>query len=485
MLSNSSSKRTPSFGLQPTQAWAPILGLVLFTALGTLAGAGSIIRLAFPVGAFAIAVFLYLRYPVLYLGFTWWISFLTPWVRRVIDYRSGFDAQGLILTAPYLVALVTIATFFRHLTKSYREGGLPFVMAAMAVFYGTLVGLINSSPVSVARALLDWLTPVLFAFHLFVNWRDYPDYRQNIQRTFLWGVLVMGVYGVIQYLVAPEWDRSWLINTKLTASMGQPEPLKMRIWSTLHSPGPFATFMMAGLLLLFNGQGALKVVAAGAGYLSFLLTLVRTLWGAWFVGMLTLLASLKPNLQMRLIVTILIMAICVVPLTTIEPFATVINARVQSLSKLDQDNSAQVRKEIYENGLNRALSNGLGNGIGNTFIISDGKLETVIIDSGILDMFFTLGWFGTIPYLGGMLLILFNLFQYSEFRFDPFMSAARAISISCFITLPGGSGMLGFSGMIFWSFLAITMAAHKYYWHQRTTRLKEQQSVSGYAAPNR
>jgi hypothetical protein len=351
-----------------------------------------------------------------------------------------------------------------------RQDGLPFVLAFVGVVYGFLVGLINTSPITAFRGLLDWLTPIPFGFYLFINWRDYPEYRQNIQRVFLWGVLVTGAYGVAQYLLVPEWDRFWLISTKLT-SFGVPEPFKLRIWSTMPSPGPFSVMMMAGLLLLFTSKEALRLPAAGAGYLAFLLTMVRTMWGAWFLGLLILMGSLKAHLQMRLIVTILMMAVCVVPLVTIEPFATTITTRLQTLSNLDKDDSANVRKQIYERGLNSALTNALGNGIGNTFIVKDGKLEPVIIDSGILDLFFTLGWFGAVFYLGGLLLLLYNLFQYSEYRFDPFMAAARAISIGCFMTLPVGSTMLGFSGSVLWGFLGIAIAGHKYHQHQRTAKL--------------
>ncbi|MCX7593418.1 MAG: O-antigen ligase domain-containing protein, partial [Fischerella sp.] len=193
------------------------------------------------------------------------------------------------------------------------------------------------------------------------------------------------------------------------------------------------------------------------------------------VGTLTLLSSLKPHIQMRLIVTILVMAICVVPLATIEPFSEVIANRLETFSNLDKDSSAQARQGIYERGVNKALTNYLGNGIGNTFIVNEkGVLEPIVIDSGILDTFFTLGWFGAVFYLGGLILLLFQVFQYSELRIDPFMAAARAIGLACVTTLPIGSGMLGVSGMILWGFLAIVMAAHKYYVHQRNSGFNSQ-----------
>ena len=241
-----------------------IAGFVLLTVVCYFAGATAALRLIYPVTALVVAVFLYLRHPILYISFTWWIWFLTPLATRLVDYRVGWDSTRQMLIAPYLVVFVTIATFFRHFPRASGQGGLPFVLAFIGVFYGFLVGLIYNPPIPVARGLMDWLSPIIFAFHLFINWRDYPSYRQNIQRTFLWCVLILGTYGVYQFVVAPEWDRYWLIQSKLFMSAGNPVPFGMRVWSTLHSVGPFGSVMQAGLLLLFTSSGNLILEA---GYL--------------------------------------------------------------------------------------------------------------------------------------------------------------------------------------------------------------------------
>ncbi len=465
---SSSVSRVPQ---QPPEllAWIAIGALVLFTTVTTAAGAASIMRLGYIVISFAVAVLLYLRYPPLYIGFTWWMWFITPLVSRLIDYRSSFDESRLLLISQYLVTLVTLYTCFKDFPKSYRQGGLPFILAFISVVYAFFVGLIKTTPVTAGRAVLDWIIPIIFSFHLFINWRYYPQYRQIIKSTFLWGVLITGAYGVVQFLIAPEWDRAWLLSTKLT-SFGDPAPLKIRVWSTMPSPGPFASMMMAGLLLLLTSSGPLTIAAAGVGYLAFLLTMVRTVWGGWFLGLISMLISIKARLQMRLVITILVMAICVVPLTTMDPFAKSINSRLESLSTLDKDDSANVRKKIYEDGLSNALTNVLGNGIGNTFIVDqDGILRPIVIDSGILETFFTLGWVGAILYLGAMIMLFFIGFQYTEFRSDPFMAASRAIALGSVSALPAGSSMIGSSGLFLWGFLALMMAAHKYYQHQRTT----------------
>ncbi|MDB9306738.1 MULTISPECIES: hypothetical protein [Cyanophyceae] len=450
------------------QGWLAILGFLLLIVVCYFAGAAGLLRLVYPAMALAVAVFLYLRHPILYIGFTWWIWFLTPLATRLVDYRIGWDPTRQMLVAPYLVVFVTIATFLRHSPRASIQGGLPFILAFIGVFYGSLVGLIYNAPVPVARGFLDWLSPIIFAFHLFINWRDYPSYRQNLQRIFLWGVLILGIYGIYQFVVAPEWDRYWLIESKMFTSSGDPEPFGMRVWSTLHSPGPFAYVMQTGLLLLFTSSGTLIFPASAVGYLSFLLTQVRTSWLGWLLGVVMIFGSVKARIQMRLIAIILIMLMCVIPLTNIEPISGVVADRLESFSNLENDTSFKERSGSYDRNLSLALSNVLGNGLGNIWKVNEktGQIEVIVLDSGILDMFFTLGWLGAIPYIGGLILIIFSVLQYNEAKFDSFVSAARAIGLSSCVQLVGNSAMLSVAGMILWGFLAMAMAAHKYYQHQ-------------------
>ena len=461
-IPNNSRKQGFSLTLQPQAAWIAILGLLLITALCLAAGLGKVLNIIFPAGSLGVGLFLYLRYPILYVGFTWWVFFLTPFVRRVSDFRSGFTDPSPMLLAPLLVAMITIITFYRNLPKAHEQGGLPFILSAAGVFYGFLVGMINGLPVPAIVSLMTWVSPILFGFHLFVNWRDYPSYRENIQRTFLWGVLVTASYGVYQYLVAPEWDRFWLIQTKLYTSMGKPEPLGLRVWSTMNAPLQFGIVMLAGNILLFIGQGTLRIPGLAVGILSILLTSVRTVWGGLIIALITLIGSLKGGLQIRLIAFVLMIVLCMVPLSTVEPFSQVIQSRITSLSNVKDDQSAKDRANLYGKTLNLALSEVIGKG--------NGTLQP--IDSGIIELLLTLGWMGAIPYIGGLLLIFYSLFQPSKSKSDPFGSAARAIVVGFLPMLAGSNVIVGISGMVFWGFLGLGMAANKYQQHQYVVRLK-------------
>lgn len=458
-----SPKKNPLGGLQPALAWTAILGLVLFSALCTVAGAGSLLRLLFPGAAVAVGALLYLRYPVLYVGFTWWLWFLTPFLRRLVDYRSGWQDPSIMLLAPPLVTLITLASFGRHLPRLCYRDGLPFVLCWVSVVYALLIGLIRNSPAGAVLGFLNWSTPILFGCYLFMQWQDYPAYRKNMQRVFLWGILVMGAYGVVQFLIAPDWDRFWLINTDVV-SFGLPEPFGIRLFSTMNSPQPFGGYMMAGLLLLFSASGPLMFLAAGVGYLAFLLSLARSAWLGWVVGLLVLIPLFKPRMQMRLVLSILIMAILVVPLVNLPPFSDVIQARLQSLSNTQEDSSITARTEGYSAILGLALSEGIGRGLG--FVLESDSLGAN--DSGVLALMFSLGWLGVLPHIGGLILILFQIFQTSQKVSDPFASTVRAAIVGIISQIGLNAIMVGVFGVLLWGLLGIGLAASKYHLHSRT-----------------
>jgi len=147
---------------------------------------------------------------------------------------------------------------------------------------------------------------------------------------------------------------------------------------------------------------------------------------------------------------------------TPSAFSQVIQSRVTSFSNVKDDPSAKDRANLYGRTLNLALSEVIGKG--------NGTLEP--IDSGIIELLLTLGWMGAIPYIGGLLLIFYSLFQASKSNFDPFASAARAIVVGFLPMLAGSNVIVGISGMVFWGFLALGMAANKHSQHQRIAGFK-------------
>lgn len=466
-LLRSSNKRV-SF-LQPAFAWTAILALIFLTAVGIMVGAGKVLNIAFPAGAFAVGLLLYYRAPVLYVGFTWWIWFLTAFIRRLADYRSGFTDPSPILIAPLLVTGITIITVLKYLPRR-NSNSMPFIIAMIGVFYGFLVGLLYKEPFIVTRDFLNWITPITFGFHLFFSWKDYPAYRQNLQRTFAWGVLIMGAYGITQFISLPEWDQSWLFNTNLITAAGRPDELTgggVRVWSTLNSGEPFAGIMAGALLLLLSYQSVIVVPASVAGYIALLLTTVRSAWLGWFAGLLILLSSLKMKFQIRLILMTLTLVLCILPLATMEPFSETINERFATFSNVEDDASTTARQETFNTAISSALTSFTGEGIGGS-----------TMDNSILAFLIYLGWIGTILYTGGIVLLVAKVFQNFAGNSDPFIGASRAIIVSSLVRIPVNAPHLGSTGVMMWGFIGIALAGHQYYQYQAILMTEQSQNLN-------
>jgi hypothetical protein len=447
---------------KPVAAWTAILALSFLTIVLISAGAGKLLNFAFPIMSLGVGAFLYFRYPILYNGFTWWIWFLVALVRRLADYYSSYTEPSPLLLAPYLVSGLTLITVFRYLPKIPVKETLPFILPLIGVFYGCLVGLINMSSFTVFKSLLDWLIPITYGFHLLVYWHNFPKFYQNIQRVFVWGILLMSIYGIIQFIAIPEWDRQWLNSSEMFTAAGlADESGGTRIWSTMHSGEPFAAFMAGGLLLLFNKTGLLNYSASGVGYIAFLLTTVRSAWIGWLAGLIALASSLKTKYQMRLIMIVIATAILVIPLAGMEQFSGQLGDRFATFSNFGQDASVTGRQELFKDEIGYALTNFVGDGIG-----------TPAMDSALLSTLISLGWFGTTCYVSGLSMLIFRLFQANNSNYQLLLSGIRAIVISSVVRIPvNSSAIIGIGGIMLWGFFGLFVAFSKYNKHQKIIKL--------------
>lgn len=452
--------------LDPPEAWCAILAFVGITALGLLSRFSSPLQIVFPAGAIGVALFLFTRHPILYLGFNWWIWFFSPFVSRLVEYQNGWSDNGLrlIILAPYLVASISIISLLNYLPRLPKMGGMAFVLAFSSIVYATGVALVkNNSVVDVGQDVLSWGTGIFLGAHIFINWRQYPAIRRNTQRAFTWSILIMGGYGIYQYIVAPAWDTFWLRNAEdLQYCCGWPAPFELRVWSTLNYPFTFAYAIMAGLLMLLSIRGALVIPSTVLGFLSFLLSNVRMAWGGWFLGVLTLVSTLKESLQIRLLAIITAILLVMVPLVMMSTFSQEIVARFSTFENIGEDESYNERVRIYSEVFESIVYDPMGRGMG-------GKK---IIDAGALDVLGTLGWIGLIPFLSGLVIMGLQLSSLKIARSDPFANACRSIVVSILVALPATNTLLLLPGVMLWFFYGAAIAAQKYALHASPSRLQ-------------
>lgn len=451
------------------QSWAeryPVSMPVAFFVISLLLPAlhlAKVVQLLYPPLALVIAVMYYRRMPAHYIGFLCWLFFLSPEVRRLVDFSSGtFNDQSMILIAPMLAVALTGISLLRNLEALGQRRCAPLVLIVVALFYGFIVGMAQVGMAAALFTLVNWLFPALVGFHLLSTWEHYPEYHRVLLKTCVYGGLVMGVYGVFQYVAPPPWEAFWLIHSKMLAAVGKPIPYGMRIWSTMNSTGPFAITMMYMLVMSFAARGRLRIAMALFGVPALLFTSVRSCWAGVFIGLLYPLLMLDGRSRVRLIASLLGVGVLCAPVMMVDEISSKLTKRFDSMSDISNDNSFQSRAGFYGSFLPIALSDiagqGLGTTGGGTKLAADQATKNggAVFDSGLMEVPFVLGWPGTLLYTTGIFMLMWRAFIAGRARqHDRFALCGVGVAFAIFGSMVMVNTLVSTSGMFF--FIGVMM----------------------------
>jgi hypothetical protein len=432
--------------------WGVVAAIVALALFG-----GGMARYAIPVVTTIAAYQLLRKSPTVYVSYVWWLFFLICFVRRIIDLRSGFSEMNVILAAPYLAALVCAPTVFSRSDIWRLRTSVPFLLAFTASLYGLCAGVLSIPAKTLAVAALGWFSPLIFGFYILTEMIS-PSRREAhlemLERTFCWGALIMGCYGVYQFLTAPRWDTLWMTETGM-GSIGSPEPFAIRVFSTMNGPGALAYALVAGLLLVLVRRRATSFVAAGAAFSALMLSSVRAAWASLAVG-LVLFALKEKRYLPRLVAASGILVAFAAGVMLITPLRERVQSRFASFSDMRNDTSYQERTSGYEEMLDYAADTPLGYGLGALEAKFDGKTSLGTRDSGIWEILLSLGWIGGAVYFVALGALAWTAWSRRGGN-RPIYSAATCITIALLAQLPMGT-VVGITGMTIWTFAAIAIA---------------------------
>ena len=450
------------------QVWLPQALLWLVTAALIGAHQGTVLTLAFPLLAILTGLWLYFKSPARYVGFMWWLWFLSPEVRRLADWSKGaYTPTSLIQVAPLAVTMISGLSLLRYYPVLAQRRGLPVLLILAGLAYGLLIGVVSAGPLAAVYDLANWVYPILIGFHIMANSRQYPEYRHVIVSTFIWGMLVMGAYGLVQFFIMPAWDAMWMISSQM-ASQGDPVPYGVRVFSTMNSSGPFAFAMMGAMVFVMAAQHRVRWIAGALGFLAFALSLVRSTWGGWVIALAIQLVKSSNRVRVRILATAVLLGGLCVPLLAVGPVADRMQQRLQTLVNLNDDQSYAARNEFYATFAKTAFTDVQGEGLGatgtSTKLSSEGgdlgKYGN--FDSGVMNIPFVLGWPGTLLYMSGILWLLMRAVLASfALRDDKYAGACLSLSLAVFAMLVFTNSLVGTGGLLlFMSIFSILSAAH-------------------------
>ena len=463
------------YGGRPHRGWLDgriplaVLAVALFWAANLAliaAGLARLVPLAYPALAVAVGGLLYLRARGDFLAFVWWLWFLTPLVRRLVDYQVGWTPVSLVVPTPYLVALIPAVTLVGRLGALTMPQLLAFGLTVSGIGYAYMVGLGTAGVAAATFGLLTWLVPVLFGFHLMAAWRDYPTWRRVIPRVFVQGAVALSVYGIVQFVQVTPWDAAWMVNSAMD-SIGWPEPFRVRVFSTMNAPGVLAMVLMTALLLGLQAPGAWRRIVQLPVWMAILLTQVRSAWLGLAIGLVLVLSGQPLRRSLALLASGALIVLLLLPLLQVDAIWQVVGTRLMSLGELEGDHSLRQRLELYGEFTAVAAGNLAGAGIGSTNLATrlsnDGALGSLgVIDSGVLEILFVFGWPGTILYGAGIALaLILAALGRQQADGDRFQVAAAAVVAGCLVQLVFFNPLGGAVGMIFWCFLGLILSGQR------------------------
>ncbi|MCX4172160.1 MULTISPECIES: O-antigen ligase family protein [Paraburkholderia] len=438
----------------PVLLFAMTLGLILLHQ-------GGLVEYFFPLGAFGVALVLYWRSPAHYIGFVCWLFFLTPEVRRLADFVNGsFNQQSPIMVATLLAVSLTGLTLLKHVSLLGQRRAAPLVLIVIALLYAFVVGMAQVGPAAATFTLINWLYPVMVAFYLTVTWRHYPDYHRVLLKTFVYGGLLMSLYGLLEFVSPMPWDAFWLISSKML-SEGQPVPFGMRVSSTMNSCGPFAVTLMTILLMSLAARGKARIVLGCVGVPVLLLTSARSTWGGFAIALVYSFVMLDGKSRRRLMAGVLGLAVVAAPLMMIDQVAEPVLQRLSTIQDLGKDDSYQARAEFYKSFMSSALTDIAGQGLGTTGLgskLSDDTASQARLnfDSGLMEVPFVMGWPGTLLYTTGIVMLLWRAYRASrQHPTDLLAVSGVGVAVAIFSMMVFINTLTAVSGMFF--FLGVTL----------------------------
>ncbi len=450
-------------GQRRSNRWL-LAALTGVTAAGAVTPAARGVTFVFPLLAFGLALFFLERSRRHYVSLVCWLFFLTPLLRRLIEFRTGSATASFVMIAPFLACMAGLAAYRHQWGNLLRPELRAWTYVSAALLYGSIVGLLSSPLAGLIQDALGWASPLCFALYVYHEREHAAEILESLRTSFLGGVLLMGLYGLYQFFFLAPWDALWMENSTLT-SIGKPERMGVRVFSTMNTPQPLSDYMAFGMLLSLASRKRIRMLAIPIALLTLGLTMSRSGWIGAVVGLLVLSVSFTTRQRLGLVALLLGAVVGLGIATQVPEINEVLSHRLESLNNLGDDSSVNERVASQQRAvaLFETSPFGIGLGAGGAASKNNGPSwgvaqpeEVALGDNGIEEIMLSFGWFGSIVFLVGFGQAVMACFQGT--RGVPELVGMKAGLIAMLVQIPVMGIFPGASGFLVWTCIAMCFA---------------------------
>lgn len=436
--------------------WALALVVAVLTARLTMAS----IQLGCAVALVVLTVGLYVRNRTAGLVAVWIIWLLAPFLRRIFLLSEPIQAAEPLALVPFLVTAAVVAMELTQVRLSRRAWRLlRRVVVGYAV--GLPLGLLLFPPAALF-ALFAYLT----AAGCFVI-----GYREAEQRTLVLPTVLMivtpllALYAFRQYyLPLPSWDFIWQRSADIN-SIGSPENGRIRVWSTLNSPGTFALVLGVATLALVMWRRVtpLRLVGALAVLGALALTYVRSAWVATLLASVVVVAVTR-GAGLKRVAPVVVVLAALAPVALAGSTGAALTERANTFGALGQDESANERVGTRAGVLAFALRNPIGSGLGTageaTRLGGGGFRYT---DNGYLSLMIQVGPVAFLVVMSVVIAAVASAWRNAWRHAHSTDVLAFGVLFYFAVMLLAGDQLFGIGGMIFWYMSGLAMRRRELY----------------------
>jgi len=413
------------------------------------------------------AFLLALLRPRLLIPYTLLIWAVAPELRRIADWSEGvYHSVSLLSLAPLLTGATLVIPVLREIHRIKRSWSRIILLFAAALAYGTLIGLAKNGVGSVYD-LANYIVPLLLIPFFAVT----PFTSKDIDRllyAFANIAVLVAIYGIVQYLTVPPWDAFWMRHADMI-SIGTPYPLEIRVFSTLNSPGPAATFLVFALVPMIlekRWQGSLRWIGVLLVVVCLLTTLVRSAWLVLLVMLLVYIGSSPSKGKWKTLFQLTFVACALFWIVPKLPGAEGLVARMETLTSVQEDHSYNERLGLWQNMLPMVAANPVGQGIGSvgqgTKLGNGGELgEYGNMDNGFIALMLTFGIAGAVLFFGALGAVVKQIVVRVTLKDDqqPYARLALAAWTGAMASLVSDNGFPGLKGYLIWMLIGLGLSA--------------------------
>jgi hypothetical protein len=433
-----------------------IILFALFVGGTMFTPAAKVLAILFPAGALLVGFYALKRSIPLFAEFAAWLFFLTPLVRRVVDYESG-GREMTIISTPFLVLMIPSFLVLMRWRRIIGRESAPFCYAGAAILYGAFIACAHSELASAATGLMLWIAPLTFGLYLFSERRHAPAIYAGIERAILGGTFVAGAYGLLQYFAIPAWDAAWMRSVDLV-TIGQPAPMEVRVFSVMNSPQVLAAFLMTGVLLAYRQRSPWKypVLIVGVGALA--LSFARSAWTGLLAGLVFLAFHASPRERMRTITATAGITLFALAIMNVPELSDALSNRFSTFTDLKHDESALDRQETYTRVIEMLKHSPAGMGLG-----VDNGMADAENDSSVVALLLSLGLPGSLVFAVAVGACALGLFSKRATRELPQLLGLQCCFVGLVVESPLNNVVNGQIAFLLWSLVGLSygMLAHR------------------------